>query len=351
MATDKPNLLKTERPRLEALQELIGYRFADPGLLLEALIHSSHVNEALDPELPDNERLEFLGDAILEFVVTEYLYAKYPGEREGRLTVMRSAIVDRRRCAQLASALGMERYVLLGRGEQLNGKPMRKSILANAYEALVGAIYLDGGMEPARRFSLGMIETHCPGIELETTGNYKAELQIYSQRNFQRIPHYALLRSYGPDHQKVFDVAVSIGGTVYGSGSGASKKAAQQRAAHVALVRLQQIQPEEAEASAGAASADAVAAGAGGVEAPVESPHRSSYEVIAEAVLALGGHASIREVEHFLAESPYAEPADVGGTMAAMCVEAPPSSTAPEHWRVLERIRRGVYRHILADAV
>lgn len=330
---DEADLIEAEAQRLEAFQDLIGYRFADPRLLLEALIHSSHVNEVLDSELPDNERLEFLGDAVLEFIVTEYLYAKYPGEKEGRLTVMRSAIVDRRRCAQLATALEMDQYILLGRGEQLNGQPMRKSILANAYEALIGAIYLDGGIEKACEFTLGIVEKHCPGIELETTGNYKAELQIYSQRNFQRIPHYSLLRSYGPDHQKVFDVAVSIGGVVYGSGSGASKKAAQQRAARVALVRLQQIQPGEQ------------------ADAPPESPPRSSYEVIAEAVLALGGHASISEVEHFLAEWRYSKPADVGGTMAAMCVDAPPSSTVPVPWRVLERIRRGVYRHIHADAV
>ena len=330
--TEKTHLIESEAERLEAFQELIGYRFTNPHLLLEALIHSSHVNEAPDQQLPDNERLEFLGDAVLEFIVTEYLYAKYPGEKEGRLTVMRSAIVDRRRCAHLALAIGMDGYVLLGRGEQLDKQPMRKSILANAYEALIGAIYLDGGTDEAREFTIRMVEEHCPGIELETTGNYKAELQIYSQRNFQRIPHYSLLRAYGPDHQKTFDVTVSIGGVVYGSGSGSSKKAAQQKAAHVALVRLAQG-PAEDEA------------------AEQEPPKRSSYELIAEAVLGLGGHASIREVEHYLGESPYAAPSNVGGIMADMCVDAPKSSTVPEQWRVLERVRRGVYRHVHADAV
>lgn len=327
---DGANLIEPESERLEAFQELIGYRFANRNLLLEALIHSSRVNEALDEELPDNERLEFLGDAVLEFIVTEYLYAKYPDEKEGRLTVMRSAIVDRRRCAQLAQAVGMDRYILLGRGEQLDKQLMRKSILANAYEALIGAVYLDGGVEAARDFTIRMVEQHCPGIELETTGNYKAELQIYSQRNFQRIPHYSLLRAYGPDHQKTFDVTVSIGGVVYGSGSGSSKKAAQQKAAHVALVRLEQSAADEA--------------------AALEPPRRSSYELIAEAVLSLGGHASIREVERYLDESPYTTPSDVGGIMADMCVDAPKSSTVPEQWRVLERVRRGVYRHVHADA-
>ncbi len=326
---NEADLLKREAERLEAFQDAIGYRFAKPELLLEALIHRSHVNEVLDFELPDNERLEFLGDAVLEFVVTEYLYSKYPGETEGRLTVMRSAIVDRRRCAQLAVALGMDEYVLLGRGERLEGELMRKSILANAYEALVGAIYLDGGINKARAFALGVVEKHCPGIELESTGNYKAELQIYSQRNFQRIPRYTLLRSSGPDHRKVFDVAVSIDGVAYGSGTGPSKKAAQQEAARAALARL------EAESYA---------------EGAREARRGSSYEVIAAAVLALGGHASIREVEHYLAEQPGPAPADVGGTMAAMCVEAPPSSTVPAEWRVLERIRRGVYRHVDAGA-
>jgi ribonuclease-3 len=331
---DESELLTLESERLEAFQELIGYRFNEPRLLLEALIHSSHVNEMIDAPLSDNERLEFLGDAVLEFIVTEYLYGKYPDEREGRLTVMRSAIVDRRRCAHLAVALEMDKYILLGKGEQLDGQPLRKSILANAYEALVGAVYLDGGIERVRGFVIGTVEEHCPGVELESTGNYKAELQIYSQRNFQRIPHYVLLRSYGPDHKKVFDVAVSIAGTVYGSGSGPSKKAAQQNAARVALVRLQQIQPAEPAA-----------------EPAVEPPKRSSYELIAEAVLALGGHASIREVEHFLGESPYPKPAEVGSVMAAMCVDAPASSNVPEQWRVLERVRRGVYRHRHADAL
>ncbi len=335
---DESDLLTSESERLEAFQRLIGYRFDEPRLLLEALIHSSHVNEMFDAPLSDNERLEFLGDAVLEFIVTEYLYGKYPDEREGRLTVMRSAIVDRRRCAHLAVALGMENYILLGKGEQLDGQPMRKSILANAYEALIGAIYLDGGIDRTRAFVIGAVEQHCPGVELESTGNYKAELQIYSQRNFQRIPHYVLLRSYGPDHKKVFDVAVSIGGTVYGSGSGPSKKAAQQHAARVALVRLQQIQPGEAVGTVAA-------------EPAVEPPKRSSYELIAEAVLALGGHASIREVERFLGESPYAKPAEVGNTMAAMCVDAPASSSVPEQWRVLERVRRGVYRHRHVDAL
>jgi ribonuclease-3 len=310
---NEADLLKTEAERLDAFQDVIGYRFAKPALLLEALIHRSHVNEMLDFELPDNERLEFLGDAVLEFVVTEYLYSKYPGETEGRLTVMRSAIVERRRCAQLVVALGMDQYILLGRGERLGGELMRKSILANAYEALIGAIYLDGGIKKARTFALGVVEKHCPGIELESTGNFKAELQIYSQRNFQRIPRYTLLRSSGPDHRKVFDVAVSIDGVAYGSGSGPSKKAAQQEAACAALARLAQLEAE------------------GGVEGPREARRAPSHEVIAAAVAG-------------------PTPADVGGTMAAMCVEAPPSSTVPAEWRMLERIRRGVYRHVGAGA-
>jgi len=327
---DEAEWLETETKRVEPLQGVIGYRFAKPRLLLEALIHRSHVNEALGIQLPDNERLEFLGDAVLEFIVTEYLYAKYPEETEGRLTVMRSAMVDRRRCTQLAGALGLDQYILLGRGERLEGEPMRKSILANAYEALIGAIYLDGGIEKTREFILGMIEKHCPDVELETTGNYKAELQIYSQRNFQRIPRYSLLRSSGPDHRKIFDVAVSIGDVVYGSGTGPSKKAAQQQAARMALIRLQ----EEGEP-----------------EPPAEAAKRSTYRAIAAAVIALGGHASITEVEHYLAEQSSPAPADVGSIMAAMCVDAPPSSAVPAEWRLLERVRRGVYRHIDPDAV
>jgi len=329
---NEKDLLEIESERIEAFQQLIGYRFRDPRLLLEALIHRSHVNELLDSDLPDNERLEFLGDAVLEFIVTEYLYAKYPDETEGRLTVMRSAIVDRRRCALLAKAIGLDGYILLGRGERAGDEPMRKSILANAYEALIGAVYLDGGFDKTRAFTLGIIERHCPVVELEATGNFKAELQIHSQRNFQRIPRYELLRSHGPDHRKVFEVSVSIGGVVYGSGVGPSKKAAQQQAAQTALASLRQLK----------------AAGEG--EVWQTARRGSSYEVIAAAVVDLGGHASIREVEHYLSEQHGPVPADVGGTMAAMCVDAPPSSTVPEHWRVLERIGRGVYRRIKAEA-
>lgn len=226
------------RPSLHELEELIGYKFKKLNNLYHALLHKSYVNEMNDGELFDNERLEFLGDAVLEFVATEYLYKKYSGETEGWLTVMRSAIVERRNCAKLAQEIGLGKYIFVGKGERGGQPKIRRSILANTFEALLAAIYVDGGMKAAKKFMLNTIKQYTPTVEREVHNNYKAELQNYTQKKLNSIPEYRLLSETGPDHNKTFEVGVWISGKPHGKGKGHTKKSAQQQAAQKALTKL-----------------------------------------------------------------------------------------------------------------
>ncbi len=223
--------------KLKELEKRIGYRFHDISLLRNALVHASYVNESETQDLQDNERLEFVGDAVLEFVVSEYLYRKFPGQTEGTLTVVRSSIVGRRHCAAMAKQLELDDCLLVGKGERNAAAGMKKSILANALEALIASIYFDGGMGAARRFILKMLEQHIPA---SVTGdeNFKAHLQALCQRKAGVLPSYRVISTEGPDHQKTFEVEVSIKGAPWGTGRGASKKEAQQEAAKKALEKM-----------------------------------------------------------------------------------------------------------------
>ncbi len=231
-----------DKAKLYEVEEIVGYKFSDISRLYQALIHKSYVNEAMDIETDDNERYEFMGDAILEFIATKYLFEKYPDETEGELTLRRSCIVDRSNCARIAGRFKLSDYVFLGKGERFEGKSIKSSILANAFEALVCAIYLDGGMRKCQAFVISAIERFTPDIEQETSRNFKAELQNYVQKEYQKIPSYKDLSAVGPDHEKTFEVSVSIKGKIYGKGRGPSKKIAQQQAAREAL---QNIRKEE----------------------------------------------------------------------------------------------------------
>ena len=231
-----------DKVKLYEVEEIIEYKFSDISRLYQALIHKSYVNEAVDIETDDNERYEFMGDAILEFIATKYLFEKYPNETEGALTLRRSCIVDRNNCARIAGRFKLHDYVFLGKGERIEGKNIKSSILANAFEALVCAIYLDGGMRKCQAFVISAIERFTPDIEQKTSRNFKAELQNYVQKKYQKIPSYKDLSAIGPDHDKIFEVSVSIKGKVCGRGRGPSKKIAQQQAAGKAL---QKIRKEE----------------------------------------------------------------------------------------------------------
>lgn len=226
------------RLQLHELEQRLGYKFKNLRHLYHALLHKSYVNEVNDKKLPDNERLEFLGDAVLEFVATEYLYQKYPEETEGWLTVMRSFIVERQNCTKIAKQLDLQKHIFVGRGERSEHRPLRRSIMANAFEALVAAVYIDGGIEAVREFVLYLINKYTPNVEAAAYSNYKAELQNFSQKEFNKIPQYRLLAESGPDHEKMFEICVFIGDTPYGQGKGGTKKASQQQAAKMALKKL-----------------------------------------------------------------------------------------------------------------
>ncbi len=228
---------------MKELEEKIGYTYRDCSLLRSALIHASYVNESGIGRIEDNERLEFVGDAVLEFVVSDYLYRRHPGEPEGALTVMRSSIVGRKRCAFMARQLGLENYIFVGKGERREAAGIKNSILANAFEALIASLYLDGGIRAARRFILKMLKEYAPA-GMSGDDNFKARLQSICQREGAGLPAYRVVSAEGPDHEKVFEVEVSIKDVPCGRGKGATKKEAQQKAAQKALDKVAGGLPE-----------------------------------------------------------------------------------------------------------
>lgn len=224
---------------ISALGHKLGYRFKNTGYLTQALKHRSYLAESGEPRYMANERLELLGDAVLALVVVEYVFHRYPRRPEGELTVMKSLAVSRGVLANVAQALNVGEYLLLSEQERRAGGAQRPSILADAMEALIGAVYLDGGLEPARKVVHRLVLSRLPGIlAREENQNYKSLLLEYCQRERMPTPTYRVEREDGPEHDKVFTVAVSIGGKRYGTGQGRSKKAAEQRAARGALVKL-----------------------------------------------------------------------------------------------------------------
>lgn len=223
---------------LTELQEVIGFPFQDDSLLREALVHRSYLNE--NPSFPsrDNQRLEFLGDALLDFVAGDYLYRRYPEMREGQLTSLRAALVKEETLARFARTLDLGRYLYLGRGEEESGGRERPSLLSDAFEALVGALYLGGGLKTAQRFILRFLEPETERVLEGDLRDYKSLFQEEAQRRFQATPLYRTIDERGPDHDKTFTVEVLIEEKVYGRGEGRSKQAAEREAAHQALEKI-----------------------------------------------------------------------------------------------------------------
>ncbi|MBO5994695.1 MAG: ribonuclease III [Firmicutes bacterium] len=223
----------------QKILDTIGYNFKDPELLSQALTHSSYRRER-PSEGEDNERLEFIGDAILDAVIGTELYSRLPKEHEGVLTKLRSLIVCERSLSNVGREIGLNTFIKLGTGERHTGGEFKDSIIADAMEALIGAIFLDGGYETARERILCILsETIEKAIDGKLFNDYKSELQEYLQRREEKPEIiYVTDRAEGPDHNKVFFVHVEAAGVLYGRGSGKSKKEAGQNAAREALEKL-----------------------------------------------------------------------------------------------------------------
>ena len=224
------------------IEERIQYTFRDKHLLKLAFVHRSFFNEHRDIVEQHNERLEFLGDSVFGLIVSDYLYAKFPIETEGHLSSLRSQIVEASSCVQMVQKLDIAEFVLLGRGESMNDGRGRETILADLFEALIGAIYLDSGLEEVKRFFFRHFEMQIHVHLSSPMRNWKAELQDYSQKKHQKPPTYKVLKETGPDHSKIFHVLALIGDQEVGEGVGSSKKEAAQNAAVDALRKLGEIE-------------------------------------------------------------------------------------------------------------
>jgi len=223
--------------KTQELEKVIGYQFNDSKLLRQALTHSSYANEMHSKKYPDNERLEFLGDAVLELVSSEYLFKENPNMPEGELTKFRASIVCEPTLALCTKDIDLGKYLFLGKGEDMTGGRLRKSVLSDALEAVIGAIYLDGGFEAARDFVHRFILVDIEHKKL--FHDSKTILQEFVQGKYKEELYYVLVKEEGPDHSKRFMVEAKLGERVVGHGIGQTKKAAEQEAAYEALLKLQ----------------------------------------------------------------------------------------------------------------
>jgi len=225
---------------LSECESAIGIAFKDKSLLQRALTHPSYLNENPDFPLGDNQRLEFLGDAALDLIVGEYLYHRFPEMEEGELPSLRAAVVRMETLARFARQMGLGRYLLLGRGEEESGGREKPSNLCDAFEALVGALYLDQGLAAVKEFVKGFVEPEIRRIrEEESAKDAKSRLQEWSQARLQLTPTYRTVAERGPDHAKEFTVEVLIGEEIYGRGMGHSKQAAEEEAAREAMAQIE----------------------------------------------------------------------------------------------------------------
>jgi len=219
---------------LEDCQKALGYQFRQPDLLRSALTHTS----GADTRLGSNERLEFLGDAVLGLVTCEQLYRLYPDYEEGDLTKVKSAVVSRRTCARISRQLHLDDFLFMGKGVHVQGV-IPSNLMADVFESLVAAIYLDGGLEPAKQFILQHINPEIEEIaEAAHAGNYKSMLQQVAQRDYGETPQYEMLDEKGPDHSKCFKIAAVIGKYRHAAAWGRNKKEAEQKAAMNALAEI-----------------------------------------------------------------------------------------------------------------
>ncbi len=218
---------------LKPLQDRLDYKFKDKKLLIEALTHKSFKQPY------NNERLEFLGDAVLDLVVGEYLYTRFPKHDEGKLSKMRASLVNEEAFTRLANAIGLGDYIYLSNAEENNKGRSKPSLLSNAFEAIMGSVYLEAGLKQVAKITIKLLDENYEELTLDSLfKDYKTSLQELTQAHFGVTPEYHLLSSRGPDHLKEFEIAVKINGKVYAKAVGKSKKIAQQEAAHITLESL-----------------------------------------------------------------------------------------------------------------
>ena len=228
------------RDEFEALQQTIAYRFRDRGLLEHAMTHTSRANEDVSGGVRDNESLEFLGDAVLGFLIADLLFNEFPEHDEGQKSKIKAAMVSTATLGRLAERLSLGDHLLLGRGEEKTGGRQKQALLADSYEALIAAIYLDGGVEQVRAFILREFGALFEDIRRHGLSgqDHKSSLQEYLQSHDEPLPEYRLAGTLGPDHRKLFEVEVVVRGEPIASATGPSKKEAEQEAARIALEKL-----------------------------------------------------------------------------------------------------------------
>jgi len=222
---------------VDSVEELLGYTFNDRRLLFQSLCHKSFVNQRGWPLIEANERLEFLGDSVVELAITHLLFEEFPEYNEGDLTKLRATLVSRTGLAKVALRMDLGSFLLLGKGEESTGGREKRSILAGAFEAVVGALYLDAGFDVARGMVISCLEPEVREAVRWGVGDFKSDLQEFAAKRYGTVPRYRV-RTEGPDHFKTFHVTVEIKGRKFGPVPGASKKEAEQGAARVALAGL-----------------------------------------------------------------------------------------------------------------
>ena len=225
---------------LHDLEDILGYRFKDPGILFQALTHRSFVNEREGENLRNNESLEFLGDAVLGFLISSRIFRQYPDLTEGELSKIKAYLVSAANLVKLAERIHLGDFVCLSRGEEKTGGRSKRAIVVDAYEAIIGAIYMDGGVEAASEFVGRQVENFLEGLDLRqlTYGDFKSALQEYLHNLGLSEPVYCVVDELGPDHKKTFVVQVIVDGEIIAESSGRTKKEAQQAAARLALEKI-----------------------------------------------------------------------------------------------------------------
>jgi ribonuclease III len=232
-------MTSTAQPSAYAiLEQKLGYSFHDASLCETALTHKSWMNETHETGRLDNERLEFLGDAVLALVTSDLLMKRFPAQPEGELSKARAAIVNEGGLAQVAEILSLGQWIFLGRGEEQAGGRKKRSLLANTFEALLGAIYLDGGFLAAFQVAERLFSSFIADVPTAASKDFKSRLQELAQAKLQMAPIYTVLSEQGPDHAKTFEIAILIGDREYARAFGRSKKEAQQSAAELALAAM-----------------------------------------------------------------------------------------------------------------